>query len=59
MKGTYQERPKRAPTEVKKKKKKEHSSGSGARHSGRSVSDAPPNQVFEKTLNRFILVFSI
>jgi hypothetical protein len=48
MRGTFQERPKRVPTEVKKKKKKDHSSASiRASNAGGSggVSDAPPNQV--------------
>lgn len=49
MRGTFQERPKRVATEVKKKKKKD-TSASGIRPptaggSGGSVTDAPPNQV--------------
>ena len=42
MKGTYQERPKRAPTESRKSKKKAAREAAAAQ--GR-VGDAPPNQI--------------
>ena len=42
MKGTYQERPKRAPTESRKSKKKAAREAASAQ--GR-VGDAPPNQI--------------
>jgi len=44
MKGTFQERPKRAPTDVAKKSKKKPSKAEAAKQSGH-VMDAPPNQI--------------
>ena len=41
MKGTFQERPKRAPTESKKAKKKAAKEAAAAQ--GRATGDAPPN----------------
>ena len=43
MKGTFQERPKRAPTESKKAKKKAAKEAAAAQ--GRVTGDAPPNQI--------------
>ena len=43
MKGTFQERPKKAPTESKKAKKRAARAEAAAQ--GRSVGDAPPNQI--------------
>ena len=50
IKGTFQERPKKAPAEIKKKSKKSKSAGAGAGGPGAvggqgGVDNAPPNQI--------------